>query len=50
MKLVDIIIILILLLIVGLVVYFSFIKNKGDKCKGCHYAKNCNKNNCNKGS
>ena len=48
MKLVDVIIILILLLIVGLVMYFSFIRNKDDKCKGCPYCKTCNKNDCNK--
>ena len=43
MKLVDIILILILLLIVGVIVYFSFIKNKGNKCKGCPYYKKCDK-------
>lgn len=48
MKLVDVLIIIIILLIVGLVVYFSFIKNKDNPCKGCPYAKNCNKKNCNK--
>ena len=47
MKLVDFVIILFLLLIVGLVLYFSFIKNNGDKCKGCPYCRSCNKNKCN---
>lgn len=41
MKLIDIIVILILLSIVGLVVYFSFIKNRKNKCIGCPYFKNC---------
>jgi len=44
---VDFIIILILLLIVSCVIYFSFIKNK-DKCKGCPYYKECNKSSCKK--
>lgn len=48
MELVDILIILILLLIVSIIVYFSFIKNRGNPCKGCPYAKSCNRGSCNK--
>ena len=45
MNFVDIIILIILTLIIGCVIYFSFIKKK-DKCTGCPYAKQCNKTSC----
>lgn len=48
MSLVDVIIVFILLIIVSIVVYFAFIKNKDNPCKGCPYYKNCNKSKCDK--
>jgi len=47
MTFVDIIIILVLVVVIGLVVYYSFIKNKGNKCACCSYNKSCNKSSCN---
>ena len=48
MNYVDVIIVVILLVIVCLIVYFSFIKDRGNPCKGCPYYKGCKKNNCDK--
>lgn len=48
MSLVDIIIVLILFVVVSLVIYFSFVKNRNDPCKGCLYSKSCSKMNCKK--
>lgn len=48
MGFVDVIIILILSVIVGFVVCFSFVKNKKNPCKGCPYSRTCNKDNCEK--
>lgn len=47
MNFVDFAIIGILIGIVSVVVYFSFIKNSGDVCGNCPYSKSCNKKNCN---
>lgn len=50
MTLTDIIILIILAIVVSLVVYFSFIKNRNNKCAGCPYAKDCNNRSCKKGN
>ena len=50
MSMADIIIILILLFVMVFVIYFSFIKNRHNKCYGCPYAKACNKGSCKKGN
>ena len=43
MKPIDFVLILIILSVVGIVIYFGFIKNKGDVCRSCPYSgkKNC---------
>ncbi|MDD2492500.1 MAG: hypothetical protein RBR48_01345 [Bacilli bacterium] len=38
----DIIIVTAIGLLVGLVIYFSYIKNKNNPCHGCMKAKTCN--------
>lgn len=48
MNFIDIFIILILLVIVVSIIYFCFVKNKDNPCKGCPYYKNCSKKECNK--
>ena len=44
MKLIDIIILALVIIIAGLIIYFTFIKDKDNPCKGCPYCKNCDKN------
>lgn len=46
MNLVDLIIVLMLVVVISLVVYFSFIKNRKNRCCGCPYYKSCNRNTC----
>lgn len=49
MKLEDIIIIVVVLAIaIGIIVYLSKAKKRGEKCVGCPYSKQCSskKNNC----
>lgn len=46
MNLVDLIIIILLVVIVGLVIYFSFIKNRNNPCHNCPYFKSCDKSSC----
>ena len=48
MSISDVILIVLLIILVGIVIYFSFIKNRGNKCYGCPYAKSCNKDKCEK--
>lgn len=51
MKYQDIIIILVVVAILGLIIYFNFIRpriKKESSCSKCAYAKRCNKNECNK--
>lgn len=46
LNIVDMIILLVILVVLGLIIYFSFIKRKGDVCTKCPYKKedcNCNK-------
>lgn len=42
----DILLVILLATIVIAVIYFSFIKNKGNPCWNCPYSKNCNKAKC----
>ncbi len=47
----DIILLIGILLVLGVIIYFSFIKNRKENkgCSKCAYNKNCkNKNNCHK--
>lgn len=46
MNLVDLIIIVLLIVLVSAVIYFSFIKHRGEPCHNCPYLKSCNKNKC----
>lgn len=48
MKLIDVLVVSTLLLIITIVVYFAYVKNRHVQCHGCPYAKRCNKVNCNK--
>lgn len=45
MKVVDIVVLTIVIVIVGLIIYFSFWKNRKKPCHNCPYYKNCN-NEC----
>lgn len=47
-KIVDVIVCLLLVLVVGVIAYFSFVKNKDNPCHNCPYGKSCNRNKCNK--
>lgn len=46
MNFIDLIIIGLLLVIVGLLMTFSFFKDRGNFCNNCLYAKVCNKEKC----
>ena len=46
MNLADLIIIILLVMLVSLLIYFSFIKNRENPCHNCPYSKRCNKNKC----
>lgn len=46
MKLVDIVIIVLLIIFISLLVYFSFIKHRGNSCHNCPYYKSCDKSKC----
>lgn len=46
MTITDIIILIIVILVLGTIVYFSFIKNRKKPCQGCPYQKKCNKKEC----
>jgi len=48
MKPIDAIILGVLLIILGLIIYFSFWKKKEDPCKGCPYARSCESKACSK--
>lgn len=48
MKLVDVLVVVTLLLMISIIVYFAYVKNKHVECKGCPYRKRCNKVNCQK--
>ena len=48
MSVADIILIIILFIVVSVIVYFSFVKHRGDKCYGCPYMRSCNKDKCEK--
>ena len=43
MKFIDIVIIILLVFFIGLLIYLSFIKNRGNICRNCPYCKSCNK-------
>lgn len=43
MNLVDFIIVSLLVVLISLVVYFSFVKHRGNPCSNCIYYKSCNK-------
>ena len=45
MKVVDIVVLTIIIVIVGLIIYISFWKNRKKPCHNCPYCKNCN-NEC----
>ena len=46
----DIIVLSIIIIILGLVIYFSFFKKDKNPCSSCPYAKKCEKNNYKKES
>jgi hypothetical protein len=46
MNFADIVIVSLLIIIIGLLIYFSFIKNRGDPCRNCPYCKKCDKSSC----
>ena len=46
MKPIDFIIIAALVIVSGLIIYFSFWKNRKKPCHGCPYAKNCTTMDC----
>lgn len=46
MSFVDVIIIIFLMALIGVLIYFSFIKNRGNPCYNCPYSKSCDKGKC----
>lgn len=48
MTLTDIIILFIVIIVIGLVSYFAFWRNRKKPCHGCPYAKNCQSKTCTK--
>ena len=45
MTLQDVLVLSIIIVVLGLIVYFSFFKKDKNPCGGCPYAKKCDKNN-----
>ena len=46
MNWVDLVIIVLLAILISLLVYFSFIKHRGNPCHNCPYCKSCDKSKC----
>ena len=46
MNLVDFVIMSLLVLLVGLLIYCSFVKNRGNPCHNCPYYKRCDMKKC----